>query len=100
MKARNIQTNQIVMEDDKKIIFQSYESIIATYDKKKESLTLGRRWDYSKTTSRWFYVFIDDILPYNENTKEIIQTKNETNRKKAIQKLIDNKKIKYNKEMV
>lgn len=101
MKVKQLQNkNQFLMEDEKKIIFQSYESTIAEYDKKKEQLTIGRHWDYSKTTAKHFYIFIDEILPYNENTKEIIQTKNETNRKKAIQKLIDKKIVKYKKEMI
>ena len=101
MKVKNLcNKNQFIMEDDKKIIFQSYDSIIAIYNKKKETIILGKNWNYSNTTRKHLYIFIDQELPLNENTKELINTKYTNNRKKSIQELIDNKKINYKKRMM
>ena len=101
MKVKNLcNKNQFIMEDDKKMIFQSYDSIIPIYDKKKENITLGKHWDYSRTTLKHLYIFIDEKIPYTKNLQELYNTKNENNRKKAIKKLIDNKKINYKKGLV
>lgn len=101
MKVKQLKNkNQFIMEDNKKIIFQSYESIIAIYDKKKEIITLGKNWNYSNTTIKHLYILIDEILPYNENLKDLINTKYKKNRKKAIQKLINDKKINYKKGLI
>lgn len=44
MKVRNLENkNQFIMENDKEIIFQSYDSIIAIYGKEKGVLVLGRQ---------------------------------------------------------
>ncbi len=41
MKVRQLENkNQFVMEDNKKIIFQSYESTIVVYNKDKKALCL------------------------------------------------------------
>lgn len=53
--------------------------------------------DYSRTTLKYLYKYLDEEIEYIE---EIYNTKYETNRKKAIQKLIDNKVIKYNAKLI
>ena len=94
MKVKQLENkNQFILEDDKKLIFQSYESTIAIYDKKKQNIIFGEDWDYSNTTRKHLYIFIDQKLPLNENTNELIKTKYTNNRKKAIQQLINDKKL-------
>ena len=94
MKVKNFYSkNQFILEDNKKAIFQSYNSIILQYNKEKKSLFLGKDWNYSNTTRKYLYLFIDEMLPYNESTKELINTKHANNRKEAIKKLINDKKI-------
>lgn len=94
MKVKNFYSmNQFILEDKKKRTFQSYNSTILLYDKEKELVTLGKDWNYSNTTRKYLYLFIDEMIPYNEKTKELINTKNERNRKEAIKKLINDKKI-------
>ena len=94
MKVRQLENkNQFILEDDKKLIFQSYESTIVVYDKKKKTIIFGEDWDYSNTTRKHLYIFIDEELPDNENTHELIKTKYTNNRKKAIQQLINDKKL-------
>ena len=53
--------NQFINESDNVVIFQSYDSVIASYDKKARVLTLDAYyWDYSRTTSRYLYRFINE----------------------------------------
>lgn len=53
-------TNQFVIYADGKIIFQSYNSIIATVDKANKTVTLGSDWDYSVTTGKHRNIFFRD----------------------------------------
>lgn len=101
MKVRNLENkNQFIMENEKEIIFQSYDSIIAIVNKKSGVIVLGRDWDYSKTTMKHLYLFIDNEITYNENLKELFDTKYSNNRRKSIQQLIDNNKIQYSEKLV
>ena len=94
MKVRQLKNkNQFIMEDNNKIIFQSYKSTIAIYNKKQKNIVLGEDWNYSNTTRKHLYIFIDEELDDNEGTHELKETKYTNNRKKAIQKLIVDKKI-------
>ena len=70
--------NQFVITSGSKKIFQSYESVCAIYDTEECTLTLGRNWDYSNTTLRHLYLFIDRVcntyalgLPYHPKKKDI-----------------------------
>ena len=65
MKVKNFYNkNQFLIESDELIQFQSYDSLIASIDKKKGILTLGIDWDYSNTTMKHLYLFIDDYRHY------------------------------------
>lgn len=52
--------NQFIMNDDKKIIFQSYDSIVAVIDKKTGELFFGNDWNYFYTTRKHLYLFLND----------------------------------------
>lgn len=52
--------NQFIMDDDKKIVFKSYNSIIAVIDKKTGELFFGNDWNYSNTTRKHLYLFLSD----------------------------------------
>ena len=52
--------NQFLFYDDRKIVFQSYDSIIAEIDKKTGELFFGSDWDYSNTTRKHLYMFLND----------------------------------------
>ena len=78
--------NHFIMEDDKKRVFQSYQSIVAIWKDRK--LTLGHDWDYSKTTMKHLNRFI------REETSLNIQGA------KEIRKAIENGIIKYNAKLV
>ena len=54
--------NQFVIYADGKVIFQSYNSIIAVVDKANKSIELGSDWDYSVTTGKHRNIFFRDYV--------------------------------------
>jgi ribosomal protein L19 len=78
-RTGNQVVNQIIIETDKELIFQSYGTIIA----KRERGFLGgttldkNYWDYSRTTLK----YLKEFLPNNYNKKEIEQQINNGNYK-------------------
>ena len=48
----------IIYMDDGSKVFQSYNSVIAI--KKNETITLGKDWGYSKTTSKYRNMFLGE----------------------------------------
>ena len=86
--------NQFICYNGEETIFQSYSSVVAII--KDGVLTLGRDWDYSKTTLKHLYIFLENYVycrPYEEKVKY------SSNKRQAIQKLIDEGVIKYDEEM-
>lgn len=92
--------NQFIIREEGKTVFQSYASTIAEIDKNGQ-LTLGIDWDYSRTTLKHLYLFLNDyIILLNASLKEYIEElQNKTNKRTYIQKLIDNNIIQYNEDM-
>lgn len=103
MKVEQFESKkQFVLKDDKRLIFQSYNSIIAIYDKEKDRLTLGRDWDYSTTTSKYLYKFIDTYFYYMDSkykklSKELCNTNNKRN---TIKKAIKNGLIEFDEGLI
>lgn len=95
--------NQFHLYDDTKDIFQSYNSQICIIRKDSCEVILGRDWDYSTTTSKHLYAFLDIYLydyledMNGDNIKNTLRHTN--NRRKYIQKLIDNGIFLYDEEM-
>lgn len=85
----------IILGDNGEIEFQSYNSRIAKISK-SGTLELSIRWNYSKTTLKHLYIFLEKYL-YNldsfiqNDIKEVLFYSK--NKKRDIQKLIDNEKI-------
>ena len=61
--------NQFVIVDDNKLVFQSYDSMIVTIDKVTSTITFGRDWNYSATTSKYRNQFLDMYFPKLADTK-------------------------------
>lgn len=102
MKVQNFYNkNQFLIESDKLIQFQSYNSLIASINKNKGTLTLGVDWDYSNTTMKHLYMFIDDYRHYlkKDICELFVCLYREKNKRKYVQKLIDDKKIEYDVNM-
>ena len=65
--------NQFIIRGEGKTVFQSYQSEIAEIDK-NGNLTLGIDWDYSRTTLKHLYLFLNNyIILLNSNLKECIE---------------------------
>ena len=58
--------NQFAITTDSEVVFQSYNSVIARIDRKTHRVTLGRDWDFSKTTTRWLFEFLRGTLPTDD----------------------------------
>ena len=101
MKVENFYNkNQFIIRGEGKTIFQSYQSEIAEISKDGK-LTLGIDWDYSITTLRHLYLFLNDYIGSlnNEIQKYVRELSTKRNKKLYIQKLINNDIIKYNEKM-
>ena len=62
--------NQFVIHFENGCIFQSYDSIIAY--KINEKCYLTSKWNYSRTTMKYLYLFLEDYCYFNKlNKKEI-----------------------------
>ena len=93
MKAMKVSqfynTNQFIIKTNGSTVFQSYNSVIAVID--ENGFTLGCDWDYSNTTLKHLYLFINDyaysLRKYNISDKP--------NKKAFIKKLIDEGVINY-----
>ena len=97
MKVQNFYNkNQfIITGGDAIVTFQSYNSIIAKIDK-KGTLILGNDWNYSKTTLKHLYLFINDYFTLLGDFAQKLfgyEFHISKNKKAYIQKLIDNEKI-------
>ena len=84
----------IIYGGDAVVSFQSYQSMIANFDK-KGTLNLFEDWNYSKTTLKHLYLFLNDYKDFaSDFTKKLIdKVLKSTNKKQAIQKLIDDELI-------
>ncbi len=82
-----INKNQFVLFVERKIIFQSYDSIIAEIDE-HGNVTLGRRWDYSQTTRKHLYMFL------RKYSKFVL-----INSSKEVKRLIKSGEIVYNPDL-
>lgn len=80
--------NQFIIESNEKIVFQSYDSTIAVREGQK--LTLGKDWDYSKTTLKHLYKFMDE---YAYSYSKMVMFSN--NKRREVQRLIDDGIIGY-----
>lgn len=68
--------NHFIITDGNKTILQSYDSIVAIVDKDKlglKSLTLGRDWDYSRTTMKYVHQFLEQTLGWNVTARKLRQ---------------------------
>lgn len=98
MKVEQLENkNQfVILGNNGEIEFQSYNSRIAKINK-NGTLELSSRWDYSRTTLKHLYIFLDK---YFSNLDDFMQKKlkkilyeNCNNKRASIQKLIDDEKI-------
>lgn len=84
--------NQFTIETNEGVFFQSYSSLCAKVS--SDGLTLGRDWDYSHTTLKHLYIFLDNYC-YSVYT----MIEGSKNKRATLQKMIDDGIINYDEEM-
>ena len=97
MELRTIQKNQNVICENGAYIFFSYGSEIAKItNQKNNNLKFTNLWNYSKTTLKYLYIFLEQYkneISNNVYTK-ILNALNSKNKKASFEKLINEKIIK------
>jgi len=89
--------NQFVLKHNNMIYFQSYDSLIAAYNKNNNDIILGCDWDYSNTTRKHLYIFLNEYCyVYGGFNYDLYCAKN---KRQFIQNCIKSKKIKYDSNM-
>lgn len=82
MKVRNLEgqrgrvvPNQFVIKDGDRKVFQSYDSTIveAKWYTDFCEVNIGYDWDYSRTTTKYFKVFLIDEVGFNDEEVEQIK---------------------------
>lgn len=91
--------NQFIISDyaNDKYYFQSYDSLIAEWNRKTQRLTLGKYFDYSVTTSKYLHKWINEYC--NRETIQAIRNAPGSSYSKCVQWCIDNGFIEYNATM-
>lgn len=70
MEIKTIKNNQFVIINGNIVAFQSYKTIIAIYDKDTRNLQISNKWNFSRTTSKYFYQFLRDYCSIYISTKK------------------------------
>lgn len=65
--------NQYIIKTDKATYFQSYHSIIAKVDETSGKITLSQYWDYSNTTRKYLYQFLNDYGYVGMNKAKVLE---------------------------
>lgn len=69
----NVIANQFIIEDGEKICFQSYDSMIVTINHNTNTITIGKDWDYSRTTGKYRNMFLSQYFDIALGTKAGIE---------------------------
>lgn len=93
MKILENERNMTILENEGNTYLFSYNSLIARVNNtlgKNYNLTLTNKWDYSNTTLKQLYNFIELYTTQRDNTGNTIAyiLGKQTNKKKYIEKLI------------
>lgn len=67
--------NQFVIKDDNRKVFQSYDSAIVEVKWHTDfcEVNIGYNWDYSRTTSKYFKIFLMDEVGFTDEEVEQIK---------------------------
>lgn len=67
--------NQFVIEDDNRKVFQSYDSTIVEVKWHTDfcEVNIGYNWDYSRTTTKYFKMFLMDEVGFTDEEVEQIK---------------------------
>lgn len=80
-------SNQFIINSRNDYVFQSYMSLIASYNDNTKVLLVSDKWNYSKTTLKYFYQFLREYTPYIVRTRREFERiiKNNENKIKFVE---------------
>lgn len=82
MKVENLKgqsgravSNQFAIKDGNRKIFQSYDSVVVEAKRHTDfcEVNIGHDWDYSRTTSKYFKIFLTDEVGFTDEEVEQIK---------------------------
>ena len=62
--------NQYIISNGDSVVFQSYETTIAIFS--DYTMVIGGFWDYSKTTMKYLYIFLNAMIGGTWNKKAVL----------------------------
>lgn len=70
--VQQLANNQFTINTEKAKYFQSYNSVVCKIDKVTHNITLSTHWDYSVTTAKYLYKFLNENTSLGKlNKKEV-----------------------------
>ena len=66
--------NLFVIDTKNGKYFQSYNSVVCKIDKKTNKVTLSNHWDYSVTTAKYLYRFLNENTSLGKLNKKEVKT--------------------------
>lgn len=74
-KSGRAVVNQFVIKDDNRKVFQSYDSTIVEVKWHSDfcEVNIGYDWDYSRTTTKYFKIFLIDEVGFTDGEVEQIK---------------------------
>lgn len=97
MRITTLANNQAVYEDRFSCAFCSYGTEIAQYKRSEIELKFTPAWNYSHTTTKYLYKFLDEyVIPMaDKKISDLVEScLNSSNKRKAFQDAIDKGLIK------
>lgn len=97
MKVHEMSRNAYIIRNFEtgETYLQSYNSTVAVYDEEAGIVTLGRHWNYSVTTLKHVYHFLEEYIPTVMDKFTSSRTK-----KRSIELLIKENHIFYDPELI
>ena len=72
--VQQIANNQFVINTENATYLQSYKSVVCKIDKSTNKVTLSDHWDYSVTTSKYLYSFLNEKTSLGKLNKKEVKT--------------------------
>lgn len=72
--VQQLANNQFVINTENATYLQSYNSVVCKIDKSTKKVTLSNHWDYSVTTSKYLYSFLNENTSLGKLRKKEVKT--------------------------
>lgn len=72
--VQQLANNQFVINTENATYLQSYNSVVCKIDKSTNKVTLSNHWNYSVTTSKYLYRFLNENTSLGKLCKKEVKT--------------------------